>query len=85
MQHNFKPTKGDPAKSREVPLIRFVYLLPLVALMLVPAPARAQSACEGDAFRLCGTFIPNVAQVKSCLVRNKKKVSTSCRREMGGR
>lgn len=66
-------------------MLRFVCLAPLLALVLVPVPARAQSACVNDAFRLCSAYIPNESRVKSCLTRNKSKVSAACRREMAGR
>jgi hypothetical protein len=54
-------------------------------LLAAPTPAGAQSACVSDAFRLCSAFIPNESKVKSCLTRNKSKVSPACRREMSGR
>ena len=66
-------------------MVRFACLAPLLTLLLLPAPARAQSACVNDAFRLCSAYIPNEARVKSCLTRNKSKVSAACRREMSGR
>lgn len=65
--------------------IFFIPLLALPMLLAMPAPARAQSACVNDAFRFCSAYIPNQSRVKSCLSRNKSKLSAGCRREMSGR
>lgn len=65
--------------------MRSIFFIPLLALLLLPAPVRAQSACVNDAFRFCSAYIPNQSRVKSCLSRNKSKLSAGCRREMSGR
>ena len=36
-------------------------------------------ACMGDVFRLCSSDIPNVNQIVSCLVREKRQLSPACR------
>jgi hypothetical protein len=38
-----------------------------------------QQACTGDAFRLCGSEIPNVDRVKVCMIRNRALLSAGCR------
>ena len=38
-----------------------------------------QQACSGDAFRLCGSDIPDIDRVTACMVRNKSQLSPSCR------
>jgi hypothetical protein len=38
-----------------------------------------QQACTGDAFRLCGSEIPDVDRVTACMVRNKAQLSAGCR------
>ena len=38
-----------------------------------------QQACTGDAFRLCGSEIPNIDRVKVCMVRNRALLSVGCR------
>ena len=38
-----------------------------------------QQACTGDAFRLCGSEIPDVDRVTACMVRNKSQLSAGCR------
>ena len=37
-----------------------------------------QQACTGDAFRLCGSEIPDVDRVTACMVRNKAQLSPGC-------
>jgi hypothetical protein len=38
-----------------------------------------EQACTSDAFRLCGSEIPNVDRVTACMVRNKSQLSPACR------
>jgi hypothetical protein len=38
-----------------------------------------QQACTGDAFRLCGSEIPDVDRVTVCMIRNKSQLSPGCR------
>lgn len=40
--------------------------------------------CAGDAQRICSEFIPDRAKVASCLFKNKPKLSSACRAELGG-
>lgn len=55
------------------------------ALLLVGTPALAQgtsaqrAACTPDVFRLCSSHIPSVAQITSCLKREKPNLSAGCR------
>jgi hypothetical protein len=41
--------------------------------------ADQQQACTGDAFRLCGSAIPNVDRVTACMVRQQAQLSPGCR------
>ncbi len=55
-----------------------------LSVSLWPAASRAytdeqQQACTGDAFRLCGAEIPDVARVSACMNRNKSQLSPGCR------
>lgn len=55
-----------------------------LAVLMLPTASRAyspeqQQACSGDAFRLCGTEIPDVDRVTACMVRNKSELSPGCR------
>ena len=51
-----------------------------------PAAAEtAREACTHDAFRLCGDAIPDVAQTKACLAKNRSSLSPLCRAAFSGR
>jgi hypothetical protein len=62
-----------------------------LALAAWTAPAAAQGsaqqreACQGDAFRLCGQFIPNAQTTAACLYRAKRQLSPACRDVMFGK
>src|SRR4051794_26081712 len=38
-----------------------------------------QQACTGDAFRVCGSEIPNVDRITVCMIRNRALLSPGCR------
>jgi len=39
----------------------------------------AQNACQGDAQRLCGEFIPDRPKIASCLFKKKRELTPACR------
>jgi hypothetical protein len=41
--------------------------------------AEQQQACTGDAFRLCGSDIPDIDRITACMIRNKSQLSPPCR------
>ena len=41
--------------------------------------AEAQQMCTGDAFRLCGSEIPNVSRITACMIKQRASLSTGCR------
>jgi hypothetical protein len=41
--------------------------------------AEQRSACIGDAFRLCGSEIPDVSRITSCMKANFSKLSPGCK------
>jgi|SRR5688572_15428969 hypothetical protein len=43
------------------------------------ATAEQRRACTPDAFRLCGSHIPNVAAITACMRANKSKLSPECK------
>ena len=49
--------------------------------------SEAQQMCTGDAFRLCGSEIPNVAKITACMIKQRTNLSNGCRsvmdRELG--
>ncbi len=59
----------------------------LVALIVVALPSAShaytpeeQAACQPDAFRLCGSEIPNIDRVKACMVAKRAQLSPECKR-----
>ena len=38
-----------------------------------------QQMCTGDAFRLCGSEIPDVDRVTACMVRQRAQLSDGCK------
>jgi hypothetical protein len=48
-------------------------------------PAAAQGtpeqrqACQPDAMRLCSEFVPDVDRITACMVKNRIRLSPSCR------
>jgi hypothetical protein len=48
-------------------------------------PAAAQGtpeqrqACQPDALRLCGEFVPDVDRITACMVKNRIRLSPPCR------
>ena len=43
------------------------------------ATAAQRAACTPDVMRLCATDIPDVGAIKSCLRREKTRLSVACR------
>ena len=61
----------------------------LFGLALMPLPVRAdeqedKNACMGDAFSICGQFIPDRDRVGACLFANRSHVSPECRTALKG-
>jgi hypothetical protein len=59
-------------------------LATVVSLSMLPTAGQAytqdqQSACTGDAFRLCSSEIPDVDRVTVCMIRNKSQLTPGCR------
>lgn len=59
-------------------------MLTALALSMLPTTGQAytqdeQQACTGDAFRLCGSEIPDVDRVTVCMIRNKSQLTPGCR------
>jgi hypothetical protein len=68
--------------------IRFSVLLTAVVLSACAASfatqanaatrAEAEAACTPDALKFCSKEIPDEKKVRSCLVKNRKQLSTAC-------
>jgi hypothetical protein len=59
--------------------------LAALAVAALPSVGRAytpeeQAACQPDAFRLCGSEIPNIDRVKACMVARRAQLSPECKR-----
>ena len=54
-----------------------------VASMVSPAAAQGtpeqRAACEGDAQRLCGQFVPDVQKITACMHAKRRFLSPRCR------
>jgi hypothetical protein len=55
-----------------------------VAVAAAQGTPQQQQACQGDAVRLCGAFIPDVAKIKACMSRKRAQVSAACRAAIVG-
>jgi hypothetical protein len=55
------------------------------AASFMPYPAAAQGtpeqrqACQPDALRLCGDFVPDVDRITACMIKNRIRLSPACR------
>ena len=59
-------------------------LATMLSASLWPASSQAytpeqEQACTPDAFRLCGSEIPDVGRVTACMVAKKSQLSPACR------
>jgi hypothetical protein len=52
-------------------------MLPTIGHAYTP---EEQQACQPDAFRLCGSEIPDVDRVTACMIARKSQLSPECRR-----
>lgn len=43
-----------------------------------------QQACQPDAMRICGNFIPDVDRITACMIQNKSQLSPECRKYFRG-
>ena len=44
--------------------------------------SEAEQMCTGDAFRLCGSEIPNISKITACMIKKKSDLSAGCRTVM---
>jgi hypothetical protein len=54
-----------------------------IAMMPLPAAAQGtpeqQAACQDDAMRLCGQFVPDVQRITTCMIQMRRYLSPRCR------
>ena len=66
-------------------IIGVVALGAVLAVSVLPGVGHAytpeeQAACQPDAFRLCGSEIPNIDRVKACMLARRAQLSPECKR-----
>jgi hypothetical protein len=52
---------------------------PMAGQAAAQGTAQQQMACQSDAFRLCGQYIPDADSVKACMVKQIRNLSPDCR------
>jgi hypothetical protein len=57
------------------------FIIPPVGAASAQGTEQERSACEGDAFRLCFTHIPDVPAIEACLEAKEAELSPACRAE----
>ena len=67
--------------------MKYFILVATSALIVMASGARAETqqerqACESDAFKVCGTFIPDRDKVFACMVSKKSQLSAPCQKVM---
>jgi hypothetical protein len=55
--------------------------LPAASVALAQGTQQERSDCMGDAFKFCGSDIPNVDAIEACLKSNLNQLSPECRTE----
>lgn len=64
--------------SRVILIAAFCVGASASALAFTPTEAQRQ-ACTPDAFRLCGSEIPDISRVTACMIAKKASLSAPCR------
>jgi len=70
---------------RNIGIPALVMALAALLVAVFPSAGRAytpeeQAACQPDAFRLCGSEIPDVERVTACMVARRAQLSPECKR-----
>jgi hypothetical protein len=66
-------------------------LLAVGLMATATAPAAAQgtpaqrAACENDAMRLCGNYVPDVQRITACMRAKRSQLSPRCRAHFGAK
>lgn len=72
-------------RTAQVTLLPVAGFAALLGLALMASPAAAQgtqeqrAACENDAMRLCGEFVPDVDRITACMHRKRAYLTPRCR------
>jgi type II secretory pathway component PulL len=77
-------------RTAQLKLKPIMGLAALWSVVLMPIPAAAQgtpeqrAACESDATRLCGQFVPDIQRITSCMAQKRRYLSPGCRAVFDG-
>ena len=69
-------------QARNVALVVAASFSTLSATSSFAYSSEAQQMCTGDAFRLCGSEIPNISKITACMMKKRASLSTGCRAVM---
>jgi hypothetical protein len=70
----------NPISSLTLVVVAVALALALsVGVVAAQGTPQQQQACQGDATRLCGDFIPDVAKIEACMSRKRAQVTAACR------
>ena len=69
---------------RTIGTLAFGAALAALSVAVFPSVGQAytpeeQAACQPDAFRLCGSEIPNIDRVKACMLARRAQLSPECK------
>jgi hypothetical protein len=69
---------------RNIGILALGVALAALAVAALPSVGHAytpeeQAACQPDAFRLCGSEIPNIDRVKACMLARRAQLSPECK------
>jgi hypothetical protein len=70
---------------RNIGILALCVALGALSVAALPTASHAytpeeQAACQPDAFRLCGSEIPNIDHVTACMVAKRAQLSPECKR-----
>jgi hypothetical protein len=71
-----------------MPFVKHALAFVVVSFLLTSAGLcqtsreRQALACQDDALRLCGPYIPDEVKIRDCLVARKASLSPACRAEI---
>jgi type II secretory pathway component PulL len=64
---------------RNALFIALVLMTPSLAMAAASEVDKKQSACQGDATRLCAEFIPDRDKIADCMEKKMSQLSPACR------
>jgi hypothetical protein len=81
-------SRTDRRNRRSIMTVAALLAFALMAAGTLPAAAQGtpeqRAACEGDAMRLCGNYVPDVQRITACMRAKRSQLSPRCRAHFGG-